>query len=167
MTTPAPNQPLPADEAWLERNWAWALPTGCLSMLLFIGGCGGLMYWGGIQGVKNSSPYREAVEAAIKNPEVVESLGEPIQTGMLDNTAIVTKNEKDNTITAKFTIPMTGSKSTGGLYLEADATAEQKWTFKELTFRLANSPQVINLLQELPPELIQQSMIQPEPAKKE
>lgn len=147
MSTPTPaDDSISPDEAWLERNWSWALPSGCLTVLLFVGGCLSAMYYGGIQAVKNSSPYKEAVEMARKHPAVIEALGEPIESGMLGDDAQIKPNE-DRSGTAKFNIPLTGPKAGGTLYVDAEVTKEQVWTFMELTFRLANSPMVVDVLE--------------------
>ncbi len=105
------------------------------------------MYYGGIQAVKNSSPYKEAVEMALKKPEVIEALGQPIQTGMLDDTGKFKDND-DGSRNVQFNIPVTGPKATGTIYVDALVSKEKVWTFNEVTFRLANSPTVTNLMME-------------------
>ncbi len=135
------------EDGWLERNWKWAFPTGCLSMLLVFGGCMLAMYVGAIQAIKNTSPYKEAVELACADKRVVDLLGEPIQTGMLNEQAKIDMKD-DESGTAVFVIPMEGSKASGKLFVDAQRTKDRKWTFRELTFRVGESPEVINLLNE-------------------
>ena len=66
---------------WWQRNWKWAVPGGCATLLLLFG-----LFVAGIVGIafktmKATDVYREAVARAAANPAVREALGDPVNAG--------------------------------------------------------------------------------------
>ena len=56
---------------WWTRNWKWAVPTGCLLVLLLaFGGCVSL-FVGAVAAMKNTGAYTQAVERARSHPDAV------------------------------------------------------------------------------------------------
>ena len=82
-------------KSWFSRNWIWAVPScGCLVIiLLFISGIGAL-FFGASSFFKNATPYEYAVEQAKTNKEVIEILGESIETVGMMNGKVSINNEK-------------------------------------------------------------------------
>lgn len=84
----------PAPRGWFARNWLWAVPTGCLVVLvLCVALCIGV-FGAILASVKSSEPYRMALEQVRSNPKVIEKLGEPIrEAGWFPSGTIETQND--------------------------------------------------------------------------
>jgi hypothetical protein len=120
------NEPSPS--SWLGRNWFWAVPLGCLSPVLLCGGCIGALFFTVFSTIRASEPYQEAVAAATTSPAVKAELGEPLEVGFMTNGNIQINN---GTRTAKFEVPLKGSKKSATIYV--DATNEDgEWEYARL-----------------------------------
>ncbi len=74
------NQLLPK-ENWFKRNWKWAVPVGCLSMVgLFIVLLVGGAFWGISKVVNDNDVTSHAMSIINHNSEVKEQLGTNIET---------------------------------------------------------------------------------------
>jgi hypothetical protein len=67
--------------SWLDRNWYWAIPGGCLGCLGVVLGSCGLLVGGLFSVVRGSEPFEEAMQRSRANPAIVQALGEPIRNG--------------------------------------------------------------------------------------
>jgi hypothetical protein len=115
---------------WWGRNWFWAAPVGCLSPLLLCGGCIAALVVTIASAIRMSDPYREAVATAMASPAVKAELGEPLEIGIWTNGNIQINNGSG---TAKFSIPIKGSKKSGTITV--DATKDNgDWEYATLEF---------------------------------
>ena len=132
-TLPRPN--------WWSRNWKWLLPSGCLGLLvLFVAVIFGFISL--VFGVmKSSDVYRQAVARADRDPTVIAALGEPISEGRFVTGGIKLENDSGN---ASLTIPLSGPKGAGKLYVEATKVAGA-WQFQQLVFEDAQNHQRTDL----------------------
>ncbi|NUQ66028.1 MAG: hypothetical protein HUU20_26505 [Pirellulales bacterium] len=69
----------PPRRSWWSRNWLWAVPVGCLAMVLGCGGCCLGVFGTALYALKSSPPYQMALEKVRTSPQVIEELGEPIE----------------------------------------------------------------------------------------
>jgi hypothetical protein len=70
-------------KTWWGRNWKWFLPVGCLgALVLFAGFIASIMFVTfGV--MKSSDAYKDAVAKARAHPAVQESIGTPIEEGLV------------------------------------------------------------------------------------
>jgi hypothetical protein len=129
---------------WWGRNWKWMVPVGCvLPIVLCAGLCAGIV--GGFFGVMKSSwAYVEGVELARHNPKVVEKLGEPIETGWMIAGYVNIDGKSGH---ARQTIPLSGSKNQGTLYVTAEKSAGE-WHFEKAEVEIDGLSERINLIPE-------------------
>ncbi|HYI03166.1 cytochrome c oxidase assembly factor Coa1 family protein [Hyalangium sp.] len=97
--------------SWWSRNWKWAVPVGCLGLLASCGCLGAIAVYAGFNAVKNNEAYVQALAIAMSDDEVQATLGTPINTSLWNQQSSVAN--KDNEITAKFSVPLDGSKADG------------------------------------------------------
>ncbi|MEP7008822.1 MAG: cytochrome c oxidase assembly factor Coa1 family protein [Acidobacteriota bacterium] len=127
---------------WWGRNWKWFVPTGCMTLILLVGGCFGSVLMVAFTAMKSSDVYKDALVRAQADPEVVAALGSPITTGFFTSGSI---NTSGPTGDAAFSIPLSGPKGKGTIQLEAKKSAGE-WTFTTLVVDVKNPPQRIDLL---------------------
>src|SRR5687768_7450173 len=113
----------PPPRSWWSRNWKWALPVGCLLPIVLCGG-GAVLFvtiiLGAVTGsIKSSDAYAEGMARARANPEVVASLGEPIESGFLISGSISVNGPSGN---VDVSIPISGPKGSGTLYIVGTRT---------------------------------------------
>lgn len=142
MNTSAEGQLVP-QQGWWNRNWKWALPSGCLALLLTCGCLSPLLFGATIwQSLRSSSVIVDAVAQAKQSVEVREVLGEPIEAGSVPQQfSMQSSNEKG---AARFAVSLKGPKAKGTLFGEAYKSGEE-WTFTTLRLEVPDHP-VINLL---------------------
>src|SRR6266403_5921862 len=110
--TPLP-PPMPRPN-WFGRNLKWDVPLGCLLPVLFVGGCGLVVFWFATGIMKQSDAYKIALARAQANPAVIEAIGSPIsQTGIVSGNS----NVNGRTGQANFSIPLSGPKGKATLYM--------------------------------------------------
>jgi hypothetical protein len=129
---------------WWSRNWKWFVPVGCLSTLvLFVGGIVLLMSF--VFGMmKSTDVYSQALKRAKADPQVVSALGSPITDGYFTSGSI---QESGPSGTAELSIPISGPKGSGTIYLEARKSTGQ-WSFNKLVVEIEHPNQRIDLLTE-------------------
>ncbi len=120
-------------KAFNKRNnrTIWITCGVITAVLLFISLCAAFIV--GIIGLafgamRSSTPYQEALFAAQTDTAVIEALGEPIEAGWLMSGSIETSGSSG---TASFSIPVSGSKGEGTLYVEAQRTGG-RWHYDQL-----------------------------------
>ncbi len=130
-------------KSWWGRNWPWVLPVGgCLTViLLFVFGIGAI-FFGVTKAMKNSTPYAYTVELATNHPEVIESLGEPVDTdGMLSGNISLDSNGGS----VDFAIPLKGSHGKGSLVVKGEKI-DGEWIYEYLYVLIKETNEQINLL---------------------
>ena len=132
-----------AEKNWFGRNWKWAAPTGCLLVVLLVGAFIASILFFVFSMMKSNEAYRHSLETARQNPAVVAALGEPIHEGWL-----VSGNfeESGGTGQAQFSIPVSGPKGSGTIYVEARKSAGQ-WNYSTMVLEVDASRQRLDLLQ--------------------
>ena len=130
------------EKNWFGRNWKWAVPTGCLTLVLLVCGFVAAIFLFVFSIMKTSEAFQHSMETARKDPEVVAALGTPIQEGWF-----VTGNTEENGPTgqAQLSIPIKGPKGGGTLYVEARKSAGE-WRYATMVVELDGSGQRIDLL---------------------
>jgi hypothetical protein len=131
---------------WFARNWKWAAPTGCLLMVALVGAFIGTIFFFVFSMMKSNDAYQHSLETARHNPAVVAALGQPIEDGWL-----VSGNfeESGGAGQANFSIPISGPKGSGTLYVEAKKSAGA-WNYSNMVLQVDGSGKRIDLLQALP-----------------
>jgi hypothetical protein len=92
--------------------------------------------------MKSSDAYSQALTRAKANPAVIEALGSPIKDGYFTSGSI---NETGPSGTAELSIPISGPKGSGTIFLEAHKSAGE-WSFTKLVVEIDKSNQRIDLL---------------------
>jgi hypothetical protein len=113
---------------WWSRNWKWLVPVGCLTVLLLIA-----LFVGGIMAfvfgmMKGSDVYAQALEQARASPAVAAAMGTPLEEGLFVSG---NWNETGPGGSAELSIPLSGPKGDGTLYVVAEKSAGL-WTFSTL-----------------------------------
>jgi len=108
------------DNNWFTRNWKWAVPSGCLVVLLIFGlFAGGIVYFV-FKMIKQSDVYEDAVYTVSQNEACIEALGTPMEEGWFVSGSInITGSSGD----ADLTIPITGPYGEGTIFAVAEKKA--------------------------------------------
>ncbi len=133
-------------KSWIGRNWPWVLPVGgCLTVIfLLIFGIGAI-FFGVTKAIKNSTPYEYAVELAQNDPDVINALGERIETdGMLSGNISINNDGGD----VNFVIPLKGSRGKGSLTVIGERI-DGEWVYEELYVLVKETNEKINLLEKI------------------
>ncbi len=114
------------------------------AVFLFIGLCAAFIV--GIIGLafgamRSSTPYQEAMQMVNTDSAAIEVLGEPIEAGWLMSGSIETSGSSG---TASFSIPVSGSKGEGTLYVEAQRTGG-RWHYDQLYLEVDGQSELIPL----------------------
>lgn len=130
-------------KSWFGRNWLWVLPVGgCLTVIvLFLCGVGAI-FFGVTKMFESSAPYEYAVELAKNNPDVIEFLGEPIETDGIINGNISLENDGGH---ADFRIPLKGKNGKASITVIGEKI-DGEWQYEELFVLIKESKEKINLL---------------------
>ncbi len=126
-------------------KWLKGIGCGCCVLILVLILLSASLFFVTMNGIKNSTPYRETVSKVKQNAQVIEALGEPVKEGMIINGSISLEN---NDGTANLTIPLSGPRAGGTLYVKATKKAG-KWTYEEMDLTLKEGAgQPIDLLKQ-------------------
>lgn len=123
---------------WFQRNWKWALPLGCGTMVvLFLSVTVGLAFVV-FASLRSSDAYAGAMERVRAHPEAIEALGAPIEAGWLVTGNISVSGPSGN---AQLAIPVTGSKGTGAVYVNATKEAGV-WVYERLELQVEGGERI-------------------------
>lgn len=118
--------------SWFSRNWKWAVPAGCLTLIVaFLAvAIGAVFFVFGL--MKSSDVYREALAEASSHAAVVEALGEPVEAGwyLMGNIEV-----NDGSGRADISIPISGPKGSGTIFAVATKSAA-RWSYEILEVEL-------------------------------
>lgn len=129
-------------KSWLNRNWKWFVPSGCLTLLILFGLFIGGIFYEVTSVIKDSDAFKESMTAVQNNKLVVEKLGSPIETdGMVSGN--VTSN--NNVRTCDVQVPIKGPKGKGTLFVVGEKRG--KWKYTEMSVYIQNTDEKIDLLQ--------------------
>jgi cytochrome oxidase complex assembly protein 1 len=142
--TMQPAQPA-QQPSWWNRNWKWALPVGCLVLLLppllltgFVGGILAIVFGS----IKSTDIYEEALARARAHPAVIEALGEPVEDRWWMSGQINTSGPSGS---ADIAIPLRGPKGKATVYAVASKSAG-RWEYHTLEVEVEGRPERIDLL---------------------
>jgi hypothetical protein len=139
------NNELIEHPSWWKRNWKWALPVGgCLTLIVLFIALIGAGIFGVSKMFTGSEPYTYALEQVQSNEQVIELLGEPIETNGIMQGSINFSNNEGN---ANISIPIKGPNGEGKIYVVGEKRNDT-WTYSELEVRINENNEVINLLDE-------------------
>ena len=139
------NNELIEEPSWWKRNWKWAVPVGgCLTVIILFIALIGVGIFGATKMFSGSEPYTFALEQATNNEQVIELLGEPVETNGIMQGSINFSNNDGN---ADISIPIKGPNGTGKIYVVGEKRNDT-WTYSELEVRIEKNSEVINLLDE-------------------
>jgi hypothetical protein len=128
---------------WFSRNWKWALPGGCLVVLLVGVAFVAAAFFLALGMMKQSDAYKIAVDRAQQNQAVIDALGSPISAGTFVSGSSHGEGPSGD---AKLSIPLSGPKGKGTLYVEATKSAGV-WQFVTLVVKIERTGERINLNQ--------------------
>lgn len=130
-------------KSWFSRNWMWVVPTGgCLTVIVLILLGIGATIFGVSKILTSSAPYEYAVEQASNNTQVIELLGNPVETAGIMQGKISTTN---NSGQVDIKIPLKGSKEKGSVTIKGYKT-DGEWTYEELYVLIKETNEKVNLL---------------------
>jgi Cytochrome oxidase complex assembly protein 1 len=140
---PSPGTP-PHRRSWWSRNWKWFVPTGCLTLILLFAAFIGAVVLLIFGSMKQSDVYKHSLAKAQTDPVVAQKLGTPIKPGMWLSGNI---NINGPSGEAKLSIPISGPKGTGTIYVEATKSAG-KWNYSLMQVAIDGEDTRIDLLQD-------------------
>ena len=126
------------EKSWLAKNWKWlvlVLATGCIAFPI-----GLIVMIFGL--IKNTTPYKVAVQEAETDQRIIELIGEPIEPGWWVSGSTETSGGKGS---ADLMIPVSGPDGRMTIYVEAQKSAGA-WTYETIIAESEDSKQRINLL---------------------
>jgi hypothetical protein len=117
-----------ARRGWWSRHWKWAVPGGCLLVVvLLFGGCVALV--AGLFGaMKNTGAYTIALERLRADDAAVAALGRPIDTGWAISGHF---NDRGDAGEATYAVPVHGPRGHGRLHVDA-VKRKGRWSFRVL-----------------------------------
>jgi len=142
MTTSPSGTLQPPRRSWWSQNWKW-ITAGCalLAFLpLAILGIIALV----LSGMRNSDVCRLAMAYVRQDEVVLQKLGSPIEQGWLMSGTMQTSGGSG---TADLSLPISGPKGKGKLYLTAEKRAGE-WKFSTLVLRIEGETEAIDLLRD-------------------
>ena len=110
-----------------QRNWARAGLAIIAGVFLLVGS----VFFGITSLMKNSEAYKMTMIEVRSDPQVVETMGEPIETGFFITGNINLQNSEGS---AKLSIPISGPKCSGTIYTQATKKLGA-WTIDLLVVR--------------------------------
>lgn len=134
--------PAPARKSWIERNWKWLIPVGCLSAVVLIIAVLGLFFTIIMGSIKSSDAFKMAMARAQADARVQQRLGTPIESGWMVSGNIEVSGATGK---ANLAIPIHGPRGKGKLYADGTKTAGQ-WSFSTLVVEDERDGSRIDLL---------------------
>ncbi len=133
------------EKSWWKRNWKWVVPTGgCLTIIILFIILTGAAVFGITKAFSGTEPYQESIAKTQNNEQVIELLGEPIETDGIMQGSI---NFSNNDGSANIRIPIKGPKGEGTIYVVGEKL-DGIWNYSELEVRIDQNNETINLLNE-------------------
>jgi Cytochrome oxidase complex assembly protein 1 len=128
--------------SWFRRNLKWLIPVGCMVPLLACAGIVAFVVVVVFGAIKSSDAYTGAMERVSSSEAVQEALGTPVEAGWLVSGSINVSGSSGN---ADLTIPISGPKGSGKLYVVATKSAD-RWRYSTLEVAVDGSGDRIDLL---------------------
>ncbi len=116
------------EKNWFTRNWKWAVPSGCLVALIFLGLFAGGIVFLVFKVIKQSDVYAEALQIVAQHDACLEALGTPIEDGWFVSGSINTSGSSGD---ADLAIPISGPYGEGTIFVVA-RKKEGRWHYEVL-----------------------------------
>ena len=94
---------------------------------------------------EDSDAHKYAMEKVNANQQVIELLGEPIETGSVIKGGNYQYSYKNGRTTANLNIPIKGPKGEAMMYVEGEET-DDEWTYSVLKVVISDTGEHIDLL---------------------
>lgn len=134
-------------KGWFRRNWLWVVPVGgCLTLILLLVFGVGAAIFGVSKALTGSQPYKDAIHEASHNEEIIELLGEPIESDGIMNGSISVENDNGK---ANISVPIKGPKGKAKVFVVGEKIDGQ-WYYREMYVKHAIAEDIgrqINLLE--------------------
>ncbi len=143
------NNELIPQPSWWKRNWKWVVPVGgCFTLIIVAVIAIASIFYGVTNAIEDSQPYEFALEKINTDEDLVNALGTPIEKdGMVSGNWNYVNGKKS----AKMTIPISGPKGSGILFVEATGE-DDDWTYHVIRVEIEDS-ETFDIIEE--PELEQ------------
>ena len=143
------NNELIPQPSWWKRNWKWVVPVGgCFTLIIVAVIAIASIFYGVTNAIEDSQPYEFALEKINSDEDLINALGTPIEKdGMVSGNWNYVNGKKS----AKMTIPISGPKGSGMLFVEATGEDED-WTYHVIRVEIEDS-ETFDIIEE--PELEQ------------
>ena len=130
------NNELVPQPSWWKKNWKWALPVGgCFTMIVIVIVAIGSIFYGVTNAIEGSQPYEYALEKINLDEDLINALGSPIlKDGLVSGSWNYTNGKKS----AIMTVPISGPKGKGTLFVEASAE-DDDWTYQVIRVEIEDS----------------------------
>ena len=138
------SEPLPQEHiqttTWFQRNKSWAIPVGCIGLVVVLG-CSGVLGAAAFCAKKGSELYNieqariAQLQADVKqkveaNPAVQEALGTPVAVGEFQNRGY---NNMNGNVRVEFAFRATGPKGVGdGICVATREGPQGDWSYERL-----------------------------------
>ena len=132
----------PPRPGWWSRNWKWFVPLGCLTMIGFVVVFAAALVAIVFGAMKSTDVYKTGVARAKSHPAVIEALGSPVEEGLFVSGKT---NVNGSAGEADLSVPLSGPKGKGTLYIVATKSAGQ-WNYSQLVFERKADGQRVDLL---------------------
>jgi hypothetical protein len=130
-------------KSWFGRNWKWVVPAGgCMIIIILFAAFAGSLILGVTSLMSDSQAYQDAMTAATNNSEVIQVLGEPIETDGMAGGSI---NYSGGFGEARLSIPIKGPKASATIYVSGEGV-EENWNYDRMEVFIKDSDEVIDLL---------------------
>ena len=130
------------DRSWWDRNWKWVVPLGCTGILATLLAFVALIVVIIFGSLRATGAYKEAVASAMADPEVLETLGEPVKVGWFVRGTVNVNGPSGD---AKLSVPLVGRTARATLHVVAKKRAG-RWEFELLEVDVEGREDRIDLL---------------------
>lgn len=128
--------------SWWQRNWKWVVPVGCLGTLFGVVAFVAIILVVVFGAIKSSEPVEYAYQTAKRDARVHAVLGQPVEEGFFVSGSV---NSNGPTGSADLSLPISGPKHSGTLYVVAHKQAGQ-WQYRVFELEVEGKYGRINLL---------------------
>ncbi len=142
MTTEESN-----DKNWFQRNWLWAVPSGCVGLLLCCTLAVGGMFAVISTTIRNTEVFTQAMQTLESDPRALDALGSPIEAGWLIQGNVSTEFRNGvQAGEADLSVPVSGPNGSGQLIVSAEDFGSG-WEYRRLELQVDSTGETIDLNQ--------------------
>lgn len=140
------NNELVPQPSWWKRNWKWVISVGgCFTLIIIFIIFIGSIFYGVTSVLEESQPYEYALEKINQDDKITDELGYPIEKdGIISSNYNYSNGKK----TAKLSVPVSGPKGSGTLFVEASGE-DDEWTYDVIRIEIKDNENIDLLEEEL------------------